>query len=174
MNWAIKHNGLIRSIARNTHRRAVAAGASIELDDLVQDGAVVAIRAQSKYDQSKGAESTYLHTSLQRSLNNKVDIAIYHRTDELTDVTLIELKQGQPADLLLWDFARGLSKPAQALLATWMAPGTELQREIQSRTIGRRCSFKALLHYLQEQGHDGDRLNALYREITTKAELHEG
>lgn len=173
MSWAIKHDRMIRSIARTVHRRARSAGALIELDDLVQEGAIVAIRAEAGYSQSKGAESTYLHTSLYRALNEKADIAVYRGTNEIGQIDDYEPGFDNKDDLKLWDFMRGLSQPAQRLLMSWLMPQEALLKQIQARTVGRRCSFRALIHYLREQGCDSDKLQALQDEIYSKAGIHE-
>jgi hypothetical protein len=40
MSWAIEHKSMICWVARTVQRRAAAAGVALELDDLIQDGAL--------------------------------------------------------------------------------------------------------------------------------------
>lgn len=174
MSWAVTHKGLICMAASIVHGRALSAGVSLELDDLIQDGSELALKLEPKFDPTRGAKpSTYLHTALMRHLNKLVDYAIYAKHHEPDGIETREQGEEFGDDLQLWDFLRQLSKPSQMILMNWLMPSEQLHREIRSRTVGRRCSLKAMFHYLREQGHDADKLKALEQEIFTKAGLYE-
>lgn len=176
MSWAIEHKGMICTVAHKVHRRALSAGARIELCDLQQDGAAIAIQAQSTFDSTRDVlPSTYLYTSLQRGLNNIADYAIYQKRFEQDGIDLPEVQQSPICDdLTVWDFTRTLSAPAQSVFTSWLQPSPLLIVEIKQRTKGRRDSLAALFHYLNEQGCDQGRLNALHCEILDKAKAYEG
>lgn len=173
MSWAITHKGLIVKVARLVHRRAVAAGAAVDLHDLIQDGCVIAIGAERTYRAQQASPSTYLYQSLLRSLNKRVDTCIYQSRNEqrldIPDYPIVDASD----ELALRDFLGQLSKPAQVVLMSWLQPSRALQRAIAARTVGRRCSFRALILYLKERGHDPNVLTKIQTEILSKVDLYE-
>lgn len=175
MSWAIEHKGMARTIAHIVHRRAVSAGVHLDASDLYQDAAEIAIKAEALFDPARGVKaSTYLYQALLRGLNEVVDYAIYRKHNEQDGLDIPERGCEFGDDLKLWDFLRTLSDPAQVVFMNWLTPSANLHTEIKARTIGRRCSMKALFHYLHEKGHDGDQLKTLQCEIFNKVRLYEG
>jgi hypothetical protein len=173
MDWAIEHRGMIISIAHKVGGRSKAAGVTLDMDDLIQDASEIATKAQRTFDAQKGKASTYLYRALQRAMNLRVDYAIYQNQHEIGGIDLSQFELYQHDDFNLWGFKRSLSKPAQRVINAWLMPSRPLQSAIALRTVGRRNSLMALIHYLKEQGYAADALDAAYREILTKAKLYE-
>lgn len=170
MNWATKHKGLIKQLASKAYWRATACGSNEELSDFIQDGYAIALVAQQKFDASRGfAESTYLHRALTLEFNNKIDRLLYRRSNEVQELEWDTGVAQEDSLLELWAFARNLSPAAQMILQHWISPSESLDREIRARTIGRRCSLRALILYLKERGQCEQTLDAILNEILVKA-----